>query len=325
MKKKTKRKIITLLFIAIFLAGSYFVDKDFFNDLKDTIFKEVNNAKSNIEKEIKKASIVDDNVEKIESIELNEELMVFFLDVGQADSILVKSQDEYMLIDAGNNGDGPKLVDYFNSLGIKELKYVVGTHAHEDHIGGMDNIIKNFKIKNFYMPDVETTTQTFVEVLDALEKKKVAFKTPKIGTKLKLGESEVEVLYVGTSKEDLNDTSIVLKLTYKDVSFLFTGDATNNVEREILDKDLESTVLKVGHHGSKYSSSASFLNKVRPKYAIISCGVNNDYGHPHDVVIKKLKRLNSTILQTNQLGTIVVISDGTNLEFKNIKTNTNGE
>ena len=324
MKRRTKRKIIALLFIAIFLVGSYFVDKDFFNELKDTIFNEVTNVKNSIEKEIIKENN-NENIEKIESIELNEELMVFFLDVGQADSILIKSQDEYMLIDAGNNEDGPKLVNYFNTLGIKEFKYLVGTHAHEDHIGGMDNIINNYKIKNFYMPDVETTTQTFVEVLDALEKKKIVFKTPKIGTKLKLGDSIIDVLYVGTSKEDLNDTSIVLKLTYKDVSFLFTGDATNNVEREILNKDLESTVLKVGHHGSKYSSSASFLNKVRPKYAIISCGNNNDYGHPHDVVIKKLKRLNSTILQTNQLGTIVVISDGTNLEFKNIKTNTNGE
>ena len=324
MKRRTKRKIIALLFIAIFLVGSYFVDKDFFNELKDTIFNEVTNVKNSIEKEIIKENN-NENIEKIESIELNEELMVFFLDVGQADSILIKSQDEYMLIDAGNNEDGPKLVNYFNTLGIKEFKYLVGTHAHEDHIGGMDNIINNYKIKNFYMPDVETTTQTFVEVLDALEKKKIVFKTPKIGTKLKLGDSIIDVLYVGTSKEDLNDTSIVLKLTYKDVSFLFTGDATNNVEREILNKDLESTVLKVGHHGSKYSSSASFLNKVRPKYAIISCGNNNDYGHPHDVVIKKLKRLNSTILQTNKLGTIIAMSDGTNLEFKNIKTNTNGE
>lgn len=312
-KKKTRKKILTFILVILIFVGAYYLDKSFFNELKDTVVKEVN-------KILKK-----NEIQKIDSIELTDDLMVFFLDVGQADSILIKSQDEYMLIDAGNNADGKKLVNYFNYLGIEEFKYVVGTHAHEDHIGGMDDIIKNFKIKNFYMPDAITTTETFVEVLDALENKKITFKTPEIGTKLKLGESNLEVLYVSKNKEELNDTSIVLKLTYKNVSFLFTGDATSNAEKEMLDKDLESTVLKVGHHGSKYSSSAAFLNKVKPKYAIISCAKVNDYYHPHEVVIDKLKKLNAEIYRTYQLGTIVALSDGNSIEFKNIKTDTNGD
>ena len=229
-----------------------------------------------------------------------------------------------MLIDAGNNNDGEKLVKYFNHLDMEEFKYVVGTHDHEDHIGGMDNIIKNFKIDNFYMPDDSTTTETFVEVLNALEKKNIRFQTPNIGTRLKLGESDIEVLSVKSKQEDMNDDSIVLKLTYKNISFLFTGDATQNVEKEILNKNIESTVLKVGHHGSKYSNSAGFLKKVNPKYAVISCGLNNEYFHPNQVVLDKLEKLNTKIYRTDQEGTIVAISDGNNIEFKTIKTYTDG-
>ncbi len=309
MKKKTKKYIVRIFLIFIIFALSYFVDDKFFQKLKDAIFVNVENV-----------NIINDN----ESIILTDDLMVFFLDVGQADSILIKSQDEYMLIDAGNNNDGVKLVNYFKTLGISEFKYLVGTHAHEDHIGGMDDIINNFKVSNFYMPDCITSTQTFYEVLDALDKKNIAFKTPKVGTKLRLGNSEVKIIYVGSDKEDLNDTSIVIKLTYGNVSFLFTGDASSNVEKQILNSDISSTVLKVGHHGSKYSSSAYFLNKVKPKYAIISCGENNDYGHPHDVVINKLKRINSEIFNTSIMGTIVATSNGEEINFKSISTDTDG-
>ena len=323
MKKKTKTKIILLVFILLVFAGSFFVDKKLFNSLKDTIFSEIKSGVNTLKKEINKNETVESTKEN--NIILDKDFMVLFIDVGQADSILIKSQDEYMLIDAGNNADGPKLVNFFNELSIKEFKYVFGTHAHEDHIGGMDNIIKNFKVKNFYMPNATTTTQTFLEILEQLEKKKIAFKTPNIGTKLKLGESNIEIIYVGENEEDLNDTSIIIKVTYKNTSFLFTGDTTSNVEKEILDKEIESDVLKVAHHGSKYSSSASFLNKVKPKYAIISCGKNNDYGHPHDVILKKLKKLKTNIYRTDKLGTIIVISDGKNITIKNAKTDTNGE
>lgn len=321
-KKKNKffKKILIVFFLlCISLLITFIFDKETFNKLTNNVLLEINKITSKIEKSISKYK-----KEKYQSIDINEDLTVFFLDVGQADSILVKLNDEYMLIDAGNNNDGEKLVKYFNYLGINEFKYVFGTHAHEDHIGGMDEIIKQFKINNFYMPNASTTTQTFLEVLNQLETKNIKFQTPSVGTRLVLGGGTVDVLSVKEKQEDLNDTSIVLKLTYKDVSFLFTGDATQNVEKELLNKDIQSTVLKVGHHGSKYSNSASFLNKVKPKYAIISCGLNNDYYHPHKVVLEKLEKLNAKIYRTDLDHTIVAISDGKNIDFKTIETYTDG-
>lgn len=249
---------------------------------------------------------------------------VSFLDVGQADSILVSSNGEYMLIDAGNNEDGEKLVKYLHEIGVKNFSYVIGTHAHEDHIGGMDDIIENFTIENFYMPDVITTTRTFEDVLDALEAKSVAFETPEVDSTFSFADCKFEVLYVGNDSNDLNDTSIVLKMTHDIKSFLFMGDATSKVEKNILNKKLKSDVLKVGHHGSNYSTTQEFLEKVSPDYSIIQVGVNNSYKHPTYSTLERLKNIGSKIYRTDEDGTITVTSDGNNLSFKTIKTDING-
>ena len=327
MKKRTKKKIIkkikkffiTFLLIIIILIGTFFIDKETFHKLTNNIMQEIEKITKKIETEIGKY-----RKENYDKIDLNNNFIVFFLDVGQAESILIKSDDEYMLIDAGNNNDGEKIVNYFKYLKVNEFKYVFATHAHEDHIGGMDNIINSFKIDNFYMPDDPTTTETFIEVLNALEKNKVTLTTPQADTKLKLGKADIDIISAKKSKTDLNDTSIVLKVTYNNISFLFTGDITQNIEKELLNKDINSTVLKVAHHGSKYSNSAQFLNRVKPKYSIISCGINNEYYHPHKVVLDKLEKLNSKIYRTDLDGTIVAMSDGINIEFKAIKTYTDG-
>ena len=247
---------------------------------------------------------------------------VEYIDVGQADAILIENDKKYMLIDAGNNEDGDLLVNYFKDKNITDFEYVVATHPHEDHIGGMDNIIKNFNIKNYYMPDCYTTTKTFEELLDALEEKNLSFETPDIDSEFVLGDALFKVLYTGTDKRDLNNTSIVLRMTYKDVSFMFTGDATNTTEKKILTKDLQSDVLKVGHHGSQYSTSDEFLDKVNPKYAIISVGTGNVYDHPKDITLNKLKGIE--VHRTDKEGTIRVISDGKNIDIETFKTNTNG-
>ena len=252
------------------------------------------------------------------------ELQVYFLDVGQADSILIKSNNEYMLIDGGNNNDGPLLVKYFPSLGIKEFKYIVGTHPHEDHIGGLDDVIKNFTIDNIYIPDAMTTTKTFEDLLDSIDEKNLTYKVPKINSTFPLGNANLKVIYTGTDTSDLNNTSIVLKLTYQDISILLTGDATSETEKKILNKDINSTVLKVGHHGSKYSSTESFLKKVNPKYAIISVGKNNIYNHPAPTTINKLEKLNTKIYRTDQDGTILLETNGHNIDIEKLKTNTNG-
>ncbi len=254
----------------------------------------------------------------------NENLSIYFMDVGQADSIMIKLGNEYALIDAGNNADGNLLVDYFKSIGINKFEYVFGTHAHEDHIGGMDDIINNFEIDNFYMPDVITTTKTFEDVLDALDAQNVEFDTPKIGDTFTLGDAKINILYVGTDKSDLNNTSIVLRLDYKDTSYLFMGDATSVVEQEISKDNIEADVIKIGHHGSQYSSTESFIQKVNPTYAVISVGKNNSYNHPSDTIIKRLTDNNIKIYRTDIDGTIKIDSDGNYINFTTIITNTNG-
>lgn len=262
--------------------------------------------------------------EVTKKVEVDGNLNVYFIDVGQADSILITNNEHNMLIDAGNNEDGKKLVDYFKNIGITSFDYVVGTHPHEDHIGGMDDIINNFDISTFYMPDVITTTKTFEDVLDVLEAKNMSIEVPKIGDDFNLGNAKIEVMYAGDDTNDLNDSSIVLRLTYGNNSFLFTGDATSNVEKQILKKNINSDVLKLGHHGSQYSSTNDFLDAVKPRYAVISVGKNNSYGHPNNETLNKLNNRNIKINRTDQDGTIIFTSDGENISVETVKTDTNG-
>ena len=175
------------------------------------------------------------------------------------------------------------------------------------------------------MPDVITTTKTFEDVLDALGEKNMSLSIPKTNATFKLGDATVKVLYVGTEEEsDLNNTSIVLKVTYQNISFLFTGDASTKVEEQLNKSDLQSTVLKVGHHGSSTATNEEFLNTVNPQYAVISVGVDNQYEHPHTTVLNTLASHNITTYRTDQDGTIKMITDGTNIEINTLKTDTNG-
>ena len=305
MDKKTKNKLMKIILVLIIMVCTYFYEEYF---QEDTTKNEVEYRQN-------------------QEVKINpNNLVIHFVDVGQGDCILIGQNNEYVLIDAGNNEDGQLLVEYFKELGVKKFKYVIGTHAHEDHIGGIDNIINNFELDKFYMPDVITTTKTFEDVLDALLKKQKAFDTPKIGDKFKLNDLEFEVLYLGTDKSDLNDTSIVLKLTYKNTTYLFMGDATSKVEKILINegKDLSSDVLKVGHHGSQYSSTEKKIKKVNPSYAVIQVGQDNEYDHPKQVTLDKLNKLNTLTYRTDEQGTIILTSDGENITFETIKTNTNG-
>lgn len=303
---KKKRRIIINIFIVLLI----FIGTIFKSGFADNLEGNINNVLN--------------DTSKIEKVKVDNNLLVYFIDVGQADSILIRNGDYTMLIDAGNNTDGIKLVNYINSLGIDKFDYVVATHAHEDHIGGMDDIINNFKIDKFYMPDVIATTKTFEDMLDALSSNNLKYNTPIIDEQLKLGNAILNMLYVGNSSKDLNDSSIVLRLTFGNNTFLFMADATSEIERQLLDKNISSDVLKVGHHGSKYSTSKAFLDKVNPKYAVISVGLNNLYDHPNKVTLDKLEKRNVKLYRTDENGTIIFNSDGNKINVNMVETDTNG-
>ena len=247
------------------------------------------------------------------------QIKVHFIDVGQADSILVQSAGgKYMLIDAGNNGDGKTVVDYLKKQGVKKLDYLVLTHPHEDHIGGADNVINAFQIGTVYMPKATTTTATFEDVVNAMKAKNLKATMPVPGTKFKLDKAECTILApIGSEYEDMNNYSIAIRMTFDKTSFLFMGDAESVSEAEILKKKytVKSDLIKVGHHGSESSTSAAFLKAVAPKYAVISVGVDNDYEHPHKVTMDRLKTAGVKVYRTDESKTIVCTSDGKALAF----------
>jgi competence protein ComEC len=246
------------------------------------------------------------------------DLTVSFIDVGQADCILVKAPGGYMLIDAGNNSDSNLVIDYIKKQGIEKLDVVVGTHPHEDHIGGLDAVINTFDIGKVYMPKVAHTTQTYEDVLIAIQNKGLKITTPTPGTTFNLGEASCTILAPNSSNyEDLNNYSIVIRMEYGNTSFLFSGDAEDISEREMLNKgfDLSADLLKVGHHGSDSSTTQAFLDIVNPTYAVVMVGKDNSYGHPSIVVMERLKAKGITVFRTDENGTIIAISDGNNINF----------
>lgn len=306
---KIKGKNIFNLIIGIVIILYVFLGTDFLNNVKEDTKKMQGSIK---------------NEEKVK-VDVNKTLKFYILDVGQADAILINNNDHYMLIDAGNNNDGKKLVDYFNKLGIKTFDYMFLTHPHEDHIGGADDIINNFEIRNFYMTDMIATTKTFEDVLDALDSKNMNYNVPKMDEEISFNDSILKILHTNSSCiNNLNDCSIVIKLTYGNNSFLFTGDASSEIENKIIYKDIKSDFLKVGHHGSNYSSSDKFIKKVNPKYAAISVGDNNIYNHPSKMVVDRLKSNGIEVFQTNKNGSIIITSNGEEINISFEDTNTNG-
>ena len=311
-RKKKKNKLINTILTVLFVAILVYYKDDIDLDKILTSAKEIIAEKT--EKEVSKPQ----KVENLTGLEVQ------YIDVGQADAILIRDNGENMLIDAGNNEDGEKLVTYFKSLGITRFKYIVGTHPHEDHIGGLDNVINSFSLNKFFMPDVYTTTKTFEEVLDALDAKNKPASIPTINKVYKLKDATFRVVHYGKDKEDLNNDSIIIHMVYGNTRFLFTGDAEISAEKEILNSDIKSDVLKLGHHGSTFSTSNDFLYRVNPKYAVISVGKDNDYHHPHLGTLRKLDKNNIKYYRTDEQGTIIVKSDGNKIKIETRKTDTNG-
>lgn len=245
-------------------------------------------------------------------------LEVHYIDVGQADAILIKTPNQgNIMIDGGGNSTQQALVDYLKKEKVTKLDYVIGTHPHEDHIGGLDYVIEQFEVGAVFMPKVSHTTKTYENVLLAVQDKGLKVKSITSGLDLPLAQGDVSATFLAPNGEtygDLNNYSGVLRLVYGGTSFMFTGDAETLSEDEILQryssKELQSTVLKMGHHGSTTSSSEAFLKAVKPQLAIISCGKDNDYGHPHQEILDRLEDLQIPYKRTDLQGSIVVTSDG---------------
>lgn len=254
------------------------------------------------------------------------DMKIHYIDVGQGDAELIQIGDKNILIDAGTSDK--KALNYLKSLGITTLDYVIATHPHEDHIGSMDDVINTFNVGTFYSPKVTTTTKTYENMINALKSKNLKLTVPKVGDQLTIGNATLTFLAPNSATyEDLNNYSIVVRLKYGNNSFLFDGDAETLSEGEILAKqlDIQADVLKIGHHGSDSSTSQEFLNKVNPKYAVIEVGKDNDYGHPRQDVMDRLKAANIQVYRTDENGTIIATSNGSEITFSTQPGSYNGK
>lgn len=305
LKKIRNSKILILLFTFLLLFTLTACDEDGGLSIENLL-----NEDPLIDNNIDEEEIDKENTERQGNIE------VHFIDVGQGDSVFIRQGDFSMLIDAGENVYGQVVVDYLREEGIEKLDYIIGTHPHSDHIGGLDDVINSFDIGKVIMPKVTHTTKTFEDVILAIKNKGLKITTPNVGDKYSLGDGEFIIL--GPSSNDyknLNDYSIMLKLSYGDTSFLFTGDAEKVAEEELLnlDYDIRVDVLHVGHHGSKTSSRG--LDKIKPKYGIIQVAEDNIYNLPNEMILDRLKDNNVEIYRNDIHGTVKVRSDGRDISI----------
>ncbi len=245
-------------------------------------------------------------------------LVVHYIDVGQGDSILLESNNEFVLIDAGEREYSPTVCSYLKDNDVDRLNYVIATHPHSDHCGGLADVLNTFECDNFITVETDQNTKTWIDVLLAVEDNGINYIDAKTGNAYAFGEASFEIMGPRNNNyEDYNNFSVVIKATCGDTSFLFTGDAEKLSEKEMINSgtDLSADVLKVGHHGSSTSSCEEFIDAVDPAYAVITCGKGNDYGHPHKEVLNTLNSHAVTIYRTDISGTVIAYSDKENISF----------
>lgn len=244
------------------------------------------------------------------------ELEIHFIDVENADCIFIRQQDKTLLIDAGESTTFNRVERYLEDYGVDHLDLVIATHPHADHIGGMPSVLQRFSVGEFimsFMPeDATPTTRTYIRMLELLDEKEIPVREAKVGDIYELGTARLQILGPIEETDEKNDMSVITRLTFGDRAFLFTGDAESGVEKQLVNSgySLSADVLKLGHHGSKTSSSSLFLKAVSPQCVIATCGAENDYGHPHREVLQRLESMGITLYRADVSGNIVITSDG---------------
>ncbi len=312
MKKREKKLLLyIILFFIIGIVATFYPEA----------LQDVNTDNENISNI--KNSVISEKQEKEINID-SKKLNILYLDVGQADSQLIFYKNKLMIIDTGNVNDGEKIVAFLKEKNITTIDYLIGTHIHEDHIGSMQYIVKEFNIGKMYLPYNESNTSIYYKnLLTEVLNKNLEINELEIGNKINIEDLECEVMAVDNSEpEDANDASIVLEITYKKYKFLFTGDATKKVENSRGWKDID--VLKVGHHGSDTSSSKNFIDSIKPEISIISVGEGNNYNLPKESIIKRLEDTGSKVYRTDKHGTIQIIVDENMYEIYKIDRSFDG-
>lgn len=302
--KRQKKDTVKLIAAGIFLGGILFggcANAEFSslgsNDIQTTFQEDEKNT-----------------TEKASTSEISDSrLEVHFMDVGQGDATFISCDGHYMLIDAGNNDKGTAVWSYLMQQGVEQLDYVIATHPDADHIGGVDVVLYKFDCGTVIMPDVENNTRTYEDVVQVMKEKDYPMTVPIVGETYSLGEASFTI--IAPNKDygnDLNNSSVGILLEHGDNRFLLTGDAEEEAEADILANgiDISADVYKAGHHGSNTASTEEFLNAVNPDYAVISCGEENSYGHPHAEVLNRFRSMGIDVFRTDEQGTIVAVSDG---------------
>ena len=298
MYKKLGILAIAVLFLAAFLGGCTFADGSKIKEEKA------------ISSDIHSPTMADGK------------LKVFFIDCGQGDAILVQSpQGQHMLIDGGPKEEGKNIVGFLQDQGVEKLEVVVGTHPHSDHIGGLAAIINSFPVEKVYLPRVTHNTDAFAALLDAVKKQNLKISTARQGGEIPL--AGIKACFLAPIRDDydeLNNYSAVIRMEHGEKRFIFTGDAEELSESEMLagKQKLDADVLKVGHHGSSSSTSPQFLQAVAPQYAVIMCGADNDYGHPHKETLTALEEAGVEVYRTDLDGTVIMTSDGDSINIESL-------
>jgi len=313
---KQLKQLILLLLIIFSLTGCYSsVSEEPINDIV---------PEDKITQEVQPSNQTEENPSSESELPKGSNFEVHYIDVGQADAALVICDGNYMLIDGGNDEDSSLIYSYLTKQNVKKLHTIVCSHAHEDHVGGLPAAVHNFEFETVYAPVRENDIDSYRSFKEKIISKGKSITNPKPGDSFNFGCSVVEFLGPMYDTTDLNNTSLVLKITYGSTSFLFTGDAEREVEQDILNKgfDLSATVLKVGHHGGATSTTYPFLREVMPEYAIISVGKNNQYHHPTEDVLSRLRDADVTVYRTDLNGDIIAKSDGKNVTITTKKNET---